>query len=90
MPYDAGNTVRVKATFTNADTGALFDPGTVSFTVYSPSGSSTPVTPSHDGTGQWSIEFVAAVGGVYVVATNTTSPVSAGQRRIRINPVPLV
>jgi hypothetical protein len=88
-PYDAGNTVRVKAVFTNTDTGALFDPATVSATVYSPSGSATPVTPTHDSTGKWSIQFVAAAGGIYTVTVSTTGPVCSGQRRIPINPVPL-
>jgi uncharacterized protein YfaS (alpha-2-macroglobulin family) len=89
MPYDAGNTVRVRATFTDVDTSVPIDPGTVDFNVYSPSGAETPVTPAHDGTGRWSISFVAAAGGVYTVAVNTTDPVCASQRRIQVNPVPV-
>jgi hypothetical protein len=88
MP-DAGNTERVKVTFTNVDTGALFDPTTVVFTVYSPTGATTTPTPSHDSVGKWSVQFVTDVGGTWVVVVRTTGPVCAAQRRIPVNPVPL-
>lgn len=89
MPYDAGNTVRVKATFINTDTGVVFDPATVTFTVYSPTGALTTPAGSHDSLGKWSVEFVATQGGAWIVAVNTTGPVCAAQRRIPITPVPL-
>jgi hypothetical protein len=81
--------VRVRATFTDTDSNAAIDPGSVDFTVYSPSGSVTPVTPTRDDLGKWSIMFVAAAGGIYTVATTTTDPVAACQRRIVVNPIPL-
>lgn len=86
--YDAGTQVRVRASITDVDTGALIDPGTVVFTVYDPTGASTTPTPSHDGTGAWSVEFVGTSGGDWYVTLTTLNPQVSAQRKITFNPLP--
>jgi uncharacterized protein YfaS (alpha-2-macroglobulin family) len=90
MPYDVGDTVRVKATITDKDSGTLVDPTTVVFTVYRPSGATQdPDTVQETATGKWTVTFVPDVGGDWHVGAATTNPRAAAQRKVRVNPVPL-
>lgn len=86
--YDAETQVRVRASITDTDTGQPIDPGTVIFTVYDPSGNATTPTPSRDGTGAWSVEFVGTQGGDWYVAMTADDPKVSAQRKISFNSLP--
>lgn len=87
--YDAGTQVRVRATVTDADTGAAIDPEEVAWTVYDPAGVPTSQQGSQDGTGSYSMLFVPTVGGAWTAAFVGTNPDIVGQRKIIVNAVPL-
>ena len=90
MPYDQGNTVRVRATFTDSDSGELVDPGSFSWTVYDPHGTATVIPGEQDGVGMFSTTFIATLSGDYTVVFSTTGPVQVQSDKIVINPVPMV
>lgn len=90
MPYDAGNPVRVRATFTDTVTNALVDPLTVTVQVFSPDGVTTLTpTASRDSQGVWEATFTPTIGGAWVAVFTGSGPTCVAQRRIPVNPVPM-
>lgn len=86
-PYNAGTTIRIKATLADADSGSFIDPDTVAFTVHGPT-TSSPATFTHDSLGHWTVEFVPTAAGSWVIEMATTNPIAVFQRTIQVIPVP--
>jgi hypothetical protein len=63
--YDVGDTVKVTATFTRTDTGALTDPSTVTCTFLRPDRTTQTASTSSSSTGVWDAEVDVDVSGVW-------------------------
>lgn len=63
-----GTAVTLRATFTDAVTGALADPGTVVLTIERPDGIDTDYTPDHDSLGKFSYSVIANQVGVWTIS----------------------
>ena len=88
MAFDPGNTIRLRVSFTDPDTGAPFDPSTVVFEVLRP-GDTVAQTPAFvkDGTGQYHADQYVAFGfpGTWVWRVTATGPAVGAERQFSVN-----
>ena len=86
-PYIPGQIVWLTATFTDPIEGGLFDPVEVTFKALAPNSQSVLFpTPVRDSTGNWHIEQVVDVAGVWTFRVETSGPEGASERVVTVNP----
>jgi hypothetical protein len=83
--YMVGTVVRLNALIKNISS-ALVDAGSVTVKIKPPSGTFTPVTPTHDGTGTYHYDYEPALALKHVARVEATNPDAAEEIEIWIKP----
>lgn len=78
--YSWGTVVHLEANFKRPDTGAAYDPDTVSLKVIPPDGVEVDITPNHEALGQYVWEMPVQEEGTWEYRFDGTGALAAGGR----------
>lgn len=84
-PILIGNELTLMGTFTNKMTGQPADPGTIVLTIQDPTGDVETFTPTKQGTGVYTYDYIFDVAGVYTYQFSGTGGVTAvGEKNVTV------